>query len=217
VYKKFKRIITSILRSRNLAIKSYSEELFTSSQLETYTYFSEFFSNIKDVQGDVIEVGFGKGNSFLCLLTLANRSNRQLIGFDSFQGFPEATGYDKSNRNPQKGDWNFRTLEEATNQVENFNKLFKGKWSLVKGFLEESLPNYTQSNSVALLHIDVDLYSGHKAALEKFFPLLSKGGLVVFDDYGEESWPGATRAVDEYFINTKWIVQKNNYKYFVKK
>ena len=212
-----KSFITYMLRSRNLAIKSYSEELFTSSQLQTFTYFSEFFELIKGVPGDVIEVGFGRGNSYLCLLTLASRSNRKLIGFDSFQGFPEATHYDKSIRNPQKGEWSVRTLEEATNQVEYFDKLSKSEWRLVKGFLEESLPNYTESNPLALLHIDVDLYSGHKAALEKFFPILAEGGLVVFDDYGEESWPGATHAVDEYFMNTKWIIQKNDYKYFVKK
>src|ERR1035438_7201264 len=52
---------------------------------------------------------------------------------------------------------------------------------------------------IALLNLDVDLYAPTKVALETLYPLVLKGGIVVFDEYGWEQWPGESRAVDEYF------------------
>src|ERR1017187_6372620 len=63
-------------------------------------------------------------------------------------------------------------------------------------------PQFVKDNPglrIALLNLDVDLYEPTKAALESLYPLVVSGGIVLFDDYGWEQWPGASRAVDEYF------------------
>ena len=39
-----------------------------------------------------------------------------------------------------------------------------------------------------------------KIELEILYPLLSKGGVLIIDDYG--AWQGAKKAVDEYFKDT---------------
>jgi hypothetical protein len=52
---------------------------------------------------------------------------------------------------------------------------------------------------ISLLHLDVDLYEPTLAALKAFYPLVVKGGLVVFDEYGLVEWPGESKAVEEYF------------------
>ena len=30
---------------------------------------------------------------------------------------------------------------------------------------------------------------------------MSKGGCIVFDDYDKKPWPGATKAVDKFFLD----------------
>ena len=55
--------------------------------------------------------------------------------------------------------------------------------------------------------MDLDTYEGTKHALNNFFPFLSPGGVVIFDEYGSRGW-GESDAVDEYFKNTKYKIKK---------
>ena len=50
-----------------------------------------------------------------------------------------------------------------------------------------------------LVHFDCDLYAPTKIALEVLWPRLSRGGVMLFDEYSIHEWPGETKAVDEYF------------------
>jgi hypothetical protein len=50
---------------------------------------------------------------------------------------------------------------------------------------------------VSLLHLDFDIYAPTKAAIEHFVPRMPKGGIIVFDELNNKSWPGETVAVLE--------------------
>lgn len=52
-----------------------------------------------------------------------------------------------------------------------------------------------------LVHIDVDLYRPTLDSLEFFYPRLVPGGLIVLDDYGFATCPGAHRAVREFMAD----------------
>jgi predicted O-methyltransferase YrrM len=93
--------------------------------------------------------------------------------------------------------------------------------TLVPGLFAETLPRYDQP--IALLHVDADLYESYLDCLQNLWPRVEVGGVVTFDEYGEpETWPGARRAVDEFFtthateatelrrdeISGKWWVMK---------
>jgi O-methyltransferase len=56
--------------------------------------------------------------------------------------------------------------------------------------------------SYAFVHIDADIRSSVLAGCAYFVPRMVPGGVVVFDDYGFDSCPGAKRAVDEFFAGT---------------
>jgi hypothetical protein len=58
---------------------------------------------------------------------------------------------------------------------------------------------------ISLLHVDVDLYEATKAALDAFYPAVVRGGIIILDDYG--AFPGANKAIDEYFSGTDIRVQ----------
>lgn len=56
-----------------------------------------------------------------------------------------------------------------------------------------------ESESIALAHIDVDIYRSVLDSCHFIYPRLVQGGFMIFDDYGFPSCPGARQAVDEFF------------------
>jgi O-methyltransferase len=48
------------------------------------------------------------------------------------------------------------------------------------------------------VHIDVDIYEPTRDSMAFFYPRLNDGGIIICDDYGFKSYPGATKAVDEF-------------------
>ncbi|MDO8565339.1 MAG: TylF/MycF/NovP-related O-methyltransferase [bacterium] len=184
--------------------------------MKQFRYFLTLFSRISNVPGDVVECGIGEGNTFTMLAYLVGSENaapkRRLLGFDSFEGFPEPDPRDVSPRDPQKGEWKIaeevvRTRLEESKILKTFPDL---DFLITKGFLNETLPEFPD-RQIAFLHIDVDLYAGYRDALNFLFPKVVSGGIVLFDEYKDfpnrpeygsgtiDKWPGCTQAVDEYF------------------
>ena len=180
-------------------------------------YFERMFQKIVSVPGEIVECGVGKAKSFQMLAILMNQYGRKekLWGFDSYEGYPEPTKEDESPRKRVAGEWNFLgdhlvvdVLRHAGIQDELLSRV-----KLVKGFVEETLPKTKdQMGPIALLHLDINLYSGYKACLENLFPKVAKGGVVLFDEYMNrndlEACPGAKKAIDEYFAGLPAVAGK---------
>ncbi len=66
-----------------------------------------------------------------------------------------------------------------------------------KGWIPEKFFEIETSN-FAFVHIDVDIYEPTKASIEFFYPRLNNGGILICDDYGFSTCPGATLAIDEF-------------------
>jgi hypothetical protein len=74
--------------------------------------------------------------------------------------------------------------------------------------------------SIALLHLDCDLYESYKLALETFYDKVQPDGVIMFDEYADERWPGARKAIDEFFVHKPEAVQahaKCDWKYYATK
>jgi O-methyltransferase len=65
--------------------------------------------------------------------------------------------------------------------------------ALHRGLFEDTL---WPSSAIALAHVDCDWYEPVKLCIERIWPQLSSGGLMVFDDYND--YGGCTKAVDEF-------------------
>jgi len=188
------------------------------TKLAIFEYFARMYANIREKNGDIVECGVGRGKTFLYLNCLANQEdkvglvkNRTCWGFDSFMGFPEPSRLDYTQRNPKKGDWSGITQNFIKKLLKNadINKhRLQEKTKLVPGYFEKTVAQYP-SKEIALLHLDVDLYNSYKVCLEALFPKVIVGGVVLFDEYQEEIWPGATKAIDEYFQNRPEKIQKD--------
>lgn len=177
-------------------------------------YWNAFFESIRDVPGNIVECGVGRGKSLLVVAALnalyekAEGGGRDIWAFDSFSGFDEPSLQDNSWRKPCKGEW-ARSPSGAYEYTPEFIGTVLGKAHvdlsgvhLVKGYLKDTLPLY-QGGKIALLNIDCDLYEPYKNALDYLYDQVVPGGVIIFDDFkiepdANERFPGARKAVYEF-------------------
>jgi hypothetical protein len=151
--------------------------------------------------GAVVECGVCNGGAAAVLWHAAG-TERRLWLFDSFEGMPQPMEKDGgrafskyTHRMEAFGHWNRGEVEIVKSVVETVGPLERVE--IVKGWVEETLPVYAcQIGAIAVLHLDMDFYSPTITALNYLYPLVSPGGLVIFDDYN--SWAGCKVAADEY-------------------
>lgn len=181
----------------------------------------ELFKQTLGVPGDIAELGVFRG---LGLFTWANLleaycvgdRTKIVFGFDNWAGF--------SKFSPQDG----AMYEGAGKVIGGFNPgqyqaeldsaigIFdsdrfipqKKRIRLVPGDIEQTVRAFVDENQgvrFSLVHFDCDLYAPTKAALEAIWPRVSRGGVVMFDEYGIHDWPGEAKAVDEFFADKPGI------------
>jgi len=174
----------------------------------------ELFKIAKDLPGAMVECGVFKGASFVRFAgfrnLFGNPFSHKLVGFDIFGAFP-MTNFedDKKYRN--------KFVEVAGEQsiskeqlIEVLNK--KGNdenVELVEGDIVKTVPDYLKKNpnlKISLLNLDTDIYEPAVTILEHFWPRIVRGGVLILDDYG--TFPGETKAVDDYFKNTNVKILK---------
>lgn len=173
----------------------------------------ELYKRIINLPGDVVECGLFKGNSFFRFAhfrdLLESKNSRKLVGFDIFGIFPK-TEYE----NDKKYLDNFISgAGESSISIEEIEKIMKYKnienYEFVKGDINITIPKYCKENThqkISLLHIDTDVYEPAVTILENMYERVVSGGIIIFDDYG--TFPGETKAVDDFFKNKKENVQK---------
>ena len=157
----------------------------------------------RGMRGCVIECGTYRGESIAPLgwLMREDGDGRHLYGFDSFLGFPEIKREDESDagylgRSPAY----FARTSQA--DVQHFVDALglSDRITLVGGFFDETLPK-TDVGDVSVLILDCDLYDSYHSCLRELYPKVQRGGWILFDEYFNKKYPGARRAVDEFFAD----------------
>lgn len=144
------------------------------------------------VTGEVLECGVYKGGTSAMLAQILEdcASNKKLYLFDTFEGMPET---DKERDLHQKGDFADTSLEAVQQFVSHESRcIYKN------GFIPDTFRGL-EDLSVSFCHIDLDIYKSIMDSLSFIWPRMNTGGVIVFDDYGFPSCPGARDAVDEFF------------------
>ncbi|MEO3432596.1 TylF/MycF/NovP-related O-methyltransferase [Inquilinus sp. CAU 1745] len=144
------------------------------------------------VPGDTAECGVFRGASSW-LICAANRSNKNYARvhhlFDSFEGLSEPSVLDGAHW--AKG--NLAVGEDLVRRnLENF-----GNIQVHKGWIPERFAN-CENIRFSFVHIDVDLYEPTRDSIEFFYDRINQGGILLCDDYGFTTCPGATKAIDEF-------------------
>jgi O-methyltransferase len=169
-------------------------------------HFYRLVEKIAAVDGDVVECGVADGSSLAALTILVSIHGqiRQVWGFDSWAGLPAPSGADLGDASIAVGGMfshasTIRVRDELLAYGLTDQEITQTV-RLVPGLFSETLPPH--KGRIALLHVDVDLYQSYLDCLTHLWPQVQAGGIVAFDEYEEtDSWPGARRAVDEFFAS----------------
>lgn len=190
--------------------------------LDRLFYFKDMIERVGGVDGDIVECGVSIGHGALLFTLLSNYIDkpRMYYGFDSFEGFPPPAEKDETTPITGKGYWAnppatvMRVLRDGRLPEETIDSRIR----LIKGWFNETLLEY--DGKIALLHLDCDLYDSYKISLELLYSKVQPGGVIMFDEYNDARWPGATKAINEFFHDkTETVIphHKCTWKYFVVK
>lgn len=190
----------------------------------------KIYDLVKSVKGSIVECGVHKGNNLLLFyhLLLCNEPssfNDKVIGFDTFEGFRSISKKDnKKNKETDFSDTDYNHLKKLIelNQLNDFIKHIP-RVQLIKGDAVKTIPKYKSENKsliIKLLYLDFDLYKPTLVALNNFYELVPSGGVVVFDEIGNEKFVGETLAFKEFFKNKSVELKKFEFEpwisYFIK-
>jgi hypothetical protein len=109
--------------------------------------------------------------------------------FDSFAGLSEPSSFDGCYWSQGDLDSDYDIVKKNLRDVDNF--------SIHSGWIPERFPD-VRIRKFAFVHIDVDLHQPTLDSFRFFYPRMNTHGIIVCDDYGLTSCPGATLAVDSY-------------------
>lgn len=144
--------------------------------------------------GDMAECGVYRGGTAWFMaeaLRAAGRPGAMLHLFDSFEGLSKPSAID--------GDhWRAGDLAMPLEEV---RRLLAPQESVIQywpGWIPHEF-SQVRDRRFSLVHIDVDLAEPTWDALAFFYPRLVQHGLIVCDDYGFDTCPGARQATDTYF------------------
>ena len=146
------------------------------------------------LEGEFVECGVYKGGTALLFAKIIGEQNRphkkSLHLFDTFQGMPDVNAEKDIHR---KGDFSDTSLETVRLRLAAFPCAVFHPGIVPSTFKEIA------GIKICFAHIDVDIYESVLSCCEHLYSKMTPGGIMVFDDYGFETCPGAREAVDKWF------------------
>jgi O-methyltransferase len=142
------------------------------------------------ITGDIAEVGVYKGGTAKLLAKIFESSSKTIHLFDTFAGMPIT---DPNKDLVKKGDFGDTSLESVRQSLSDFKNIL-----LYKGLFPKTAKSI-ENKRFCLVHVDVDIYRSVMDCCDFFYQRLARGGIIIFDDYGYITCPGAKKAIDEFF------------------
>lgn len=155
-------------------------------------YFLRSLLKLADrLPGDTAECGVYEGASSWFICDHFRNSGKVHHAFDSFEGLSKPAVAD--GRYWRAGNLN-TSEERARATLADFDVRY------YKGWIPERFSE-VKTREFSFVHIDVDLYEPTKSSLEFFYPRMVQGGIIVCDDYGFITCPGALRAMQDFMTD----------------
>jgi hypothetical protein len=148
---------------------------------------------VHDVPGDTAECGVynGAGSWLICRVNQDNpRQPRRHFMFDAFSGLPEPSRRDGGHWSAGDMCCDMETVERNMAGADNY--------TIYPGWIPSRFAE-VNGRRFAFVHIDVDLYHPTRDSIQFFYPHMPDRSIIVCDDYGLTTCPGATLAMDQYF------------------
>jgi O-methyltransferase len=151
----------------------------------------QYARQARHIPGDGAEVGVYRGGTArLIATTLTGQAPVHL--FDTFSGMPTV---DPTKDLHATGDFHQTSLEFVQAYMADCPNV-----QFYAGLFPETA-RVIEQRMFSFVHVDVDIYQSVLACCEFFYPRLTHSGIMIFDDYGMITCPGAKLAVDTFFAD----------------
>jgi O-methyltransferase len=177
------------------------------------------------IKGCFIECGVAAGSQIGAMqqALMDSKEDRVIYGFDSFEGIPFATKEDTEQPGIGQVDKDKLGVLETTgissHSLEDVLLNFKlwnlptNNLKLIKGWFQDTIkPASEDIVEIAMLRLDGDLYESTKIPLQYLYDKVSKGGIIIIDDW---NLAGCKKAIKE-VIHHKKIKMFNEIAYAIK-
>lgn len=182
------------------------------------------YHEVKDIPGDIVECGIFKGTGLYTFLKLKNlynpNSSKKVIGFDFFDTNELINSIsDKIEKESMQILFSAREFKHDNSFKDNFsNQIIKNGFSssdfdLIEGDISITTKQFSEKNpgfKISLLYMDVDLEVPTYNALNNFWDNMTKGGLIIFDEYGYHKW-SESKGVDKFIKEKNLEIKSLNY------
>lgn len=173
------------------------------------------------LKGDILEFGTWQGLGMIYLSNIFENENIKYIGVDSFEGLPDSSTIWK------KGSFNDTSEQNAKENILKFGKVNPENLYLIKGWFDDPYVKKRLSevsDDILLVHLDADLGSSTKVALELLESFLlnrTKPLFLLFDDWGchpdevpDAFWNWVLTNHEKYKFNLKKLCSTNLTRYY---
>lgn len=155
---------------------------------------------VRKLPGSTVECGVfrGVGSALICrALEGTYAPGDAHFAFDAFEGLPAPVEKD------QLGQDQWWTEGDLKSEAAGVAKLLApfSHARIEVGWIPERF-DQVGDRTFRLIHIDVDLHDPTRDSIDFFFHRLVPGGMMLLDDHGIVSCPGARAAAEEYFAKT---------------
>lgn len=155
--------------------------------------------------GCIVEVGCFLGHTSIWINKHMDFSGieKPYIAIDTFDGFvPEQLAYEGVNRSKQK-DLPAMSVAFRGHSKSMFDRQLQfNAITRVRSIRADAAAfDYAALGPISFALIDVDLYLPVSQALDRIYPLMQKGGIIVVDDCASNQfYDGALQAYDEFVL-----------------
>lgn len=168
-------------------------------------------NEIKDIPGDIVECGVFKGSGILSWLKikkiLCPNAFKKIIGFDFFDTDSLVNSLQGDDLHKMAKLFSSRNFKHSDDfDVMLSNKILScgfdnSDFELIKGDINKTSFEFVSKRpgfKISLLYLDLDLNEPTHNSLSAFWDRVSRGGLVVFDEYAYHQWSESI-GVDKFF------------------
>ncbi len=175
----------------------------------------------KNIPGEIVECGVFKGTSLMRFAIIrqlmGGDKSSKIFGFDVFSNKYPNTRFDEDK--VQRNHW-IKTAGSKSISDKQLSGLFKKKkisnFSLIAGDVNKTIPKFMSENpgfKISLLNIDIDFVEPTLTVLNNFYDCVSKGGIILLDNYAGKGNSGKylhgdTKAIDDFFKKKAVIIKR---------
>jgi hypothetical protein len=171
------------------------------SNLSRFMAISDMLRDTLEVPGHIAEFGSWRGANLMFmakLLRIYDPHGCKIVHcFESFAGLETFTEQDGDAEFSEGGTYrgNYEELRAMIDLSELGDDIV-----IHRGDIMQTLPDALKNEglSFSFIYCDTDLYAPSRLILDSLHPRLSKGGMLVMDEWNYDKWPGEAIAVREF-------------------